>query len=247
MARKTPLVTRSNPPPVKDYTEYRPVLRRDFVWSCAYCTTTEAESMAVNFTIDHYEPKASRPDLVNDFRNLMYACNACNILKAGRVPTAEGRAAGYRFYRADEDYREDHFRLSDLELKPVSNTGSYTIDAIDLNRPSLQRIRSLRRRLRHCAQLVSAGVMALKNFPIDRLPQELRGTALRQIRKAMGSADKMKLDIDELLEAAAKSNLIDPDPDSKKRAKERSERIRESEGLFAGNWSRATTKKRRRA
>lgn len=245
-AEKTPLVVRSNPPVEAEYGKYRQTLRHDFVYSCAYCTTTEAEAMGVNFTIDHYEPKISRSDLENVYGNLMYCCNSCNVLKGVRMPSQEARAAGWRFYRPDEDYREDHFRLEDLELKALSNTGSYTIDAVDLNRPSLKNVRSIRRRLRRCDAMVASGILALKNFPIDQLPQDLRGDAVQKIGKALDTVSKMRTDIDKLLEAAARSPLLDPDPTAGPRAKERAERIKNVEGLFAGNWSRPTKARRTR-
>jgi 5-methylcytosine-specific restriction endonuclease McrA len=79
---RSPLVTRSYVEPTKDYLEYVEHLRHDFFYSCAYCTITEHEAETINFNIDHYEPKSLRPDLTNEYSNLMYACRFCNTYKA---------------------------------------------------------------------------------------------------------------------------------------------------------------------
>jgi hypothetical protein len=75
--RDRELVTRSAVPTDMKYPGYRQHLRCDFFFSCAYCTMTEAEAQAIRMTIDHYEPRGARPDLENDYANLMYACDTC--------------------------------------------------------------------------------------------------------------------------------------------------------------------------
>src|ERR1700722_5601923 len=97
------IVTRSQVEPGKRYTEYRQPLRRDFFYSCAYCTMTEFEAQSIRMTIDHYEPRNARRDLENDYTNLMYACTVCNERKGDRYPPPEARADGKRFFRADAE------------------------------------------------------------------------------------------------------------------------------------------------
>jgi hypothetical protein len=81
------LVTRSTVPPGLKYSEYRQTLRHDFIYSCAYCTMSEAEAQAIRFVIDHYEPRNARPDLIDDYENLMYSCDECNDRKGtGALP-----------------------------------------------------------------------------------------------------------------------------------------------------------------
>jgi HNH endonuclease len=230
------LVTRSTVPLGLKYGEYRQTLRHDFIYSCAYCTMSEAEAQAIRFTIDHYEPKNERPDLINDYENLMYSCDECNSRKGDRCPPAEARVDGHRFFRPDQDRYQDHFHKNGVRLEAQSNTGNYSLDALDLNRLSLRRLRDIRERLHRCDRLVVEGVLGLRTFHIDRLPPDVKGKAARAIRQAVSMADKVADDIDSVLRDFARSPLIDPDPDSEARAEERAAKLQQRQALYPGNW-----------
>ena len=146
---------------------------------------SEAEAIAIRFTIDHYEPQRSRSDLVNEYSNLMYCCEECNLRKGDRSPPAEARARLIRFFRPDTDYFDDHFELNGIRLDSVSPAGQYTIDALDLNRAMLRKLRELRKRQAVAAEAVAAGVRALRGAPLDKLPKSLRGRAQVRIAAAM--------------------------------------------------------------
>ena len=95
-----PLVVRSSHGPVSNYREYIEILREDFFYLCAYCTLMEAEAQGIRFEIDHYEPVSARPELKNDYNNLMYSCEICNGRKSDRYPPLNARvnAASTTFY-----------------------------------------------------------------------------------------------------------------------------------------------------
>lgn len=230
------LVTRSAVDPGLPYTEYRQTLRYDFFHSCAYCTMSEAEATAIRFTIDHYEPRAAHPELVNEYSNLMYACDECNQRKGNRYPPSNARANGYRFFRPDEDAYSTHFELSGIRLEGKTNVGSYSIEAIDLNRLALRKLREIRRRLTECDKLVAEGVVALRKFHIDQLPPHVKRKVAGTIAKASAVASQMRDDIDNLLRKYARSPLIDPDPDGEARAKARSKKLSDLRILFPGTW-----------
>lgn len=246
-AVKSTLIVRSNVPEVDEYREYRPYLRRDFFHSCAYCTMSEAEAQAIRFTIDHYEPRNARPDLVKAYSNLMYACDECNLRKGDRSPPELARDAGIRFFRPDEDEYTDHFELSGLLLKSRTSAAEYTIDALDLNRAGLRRLRELRTRLAECQEAVMQGVHALRNMHVDRLPPKIKGQIARSIANAQSVAEKMAAEIDDLLRSFAKSDLIDNDPESEQRAKDRAVRLNSLKVIHPGSWQapRASQDKRR--
>lgn len=239
----SPPVERSDVPAGLEYGEYRPHLRHDFFHSCAYCTMSEAEAQAIRFVIDHYEPRNARPELVHEYLNLMYSCDECNLRKGDRCPPPNARADGYRFYRPDQDMHQDHFQQNGIRLESKSNTGTYSIDALDLNRQSLRRLRNIRDRLTKCNQFVAQGVLGLRSFHIDQLPPSIKGTAARAIHQAEVFADQIENDIDALLQDHAKSALIDDDEGVEIRAKERAALLKELQVLFPGTW-RAPRKSR---
>jgi hypothetical protein len=246
--RATPVVVRSTDVPAGlPYREYKPYLRDDFWYSCAYCTMTEHEAQAIRFVIDHYEPQVSRPELINEYTNLMYSCDECNDRKGDRDPPAEARALGHRILKIDADVRSEHFRLDGNRVEGISNVGKYTVDAVDLNRPSLVRLRELRQRLFDYDAYVGEGIMALSSFPLDALDPRIRTAALAAINKAMETAEKVYDDLDAALEAFSKSDIlvIGDTEEEKKRNQERRARIRELEGIYPGSWRGRKSRKRR--
>lgn len=228
------LVVRSDVPKGLPYKDYLQHLRPDFFFSCAYCTIAESEAMAIRFMIDHYEPRRARPDLLNEYGNLMYSCNQCNVLKGPRAPTEEQRAKGYRYFRPDEDVYGDHFIKSDLRVEYKTQVGFYTINALDLNRKQLRKLRELRKRLTDCDEYVAGGVKALRKFQLDQLPAHFKGPAAQALQEAYRIGRKIEDNIDTLLKANAHSPLIDEDEEAKIRAKERAEKLEQIEGLRPG-------------
>lgn len=69
-----------------DYQRYRPWLRDDFSFRCVYCLDREQwVDPRRAYQIDHFTPKALRPDLKHDYTNLLYLCPACNHLKSTKL------------------------------------------------------------------------------------------------------------------------------------------------------------------
>lgn len=233
----TILVTRSAVPAGLRYGEYKPYLRRDFFHSCAYCTMTEAEAQAVRFTIDHYEPQNARPDLVNEYSNLMWSCDTCNTRKGDRTPPSNARASGFRYFRPDVDKHKDHYESNGERLRETSPVGYFSIEALDLNRLALRRIRGLRRRLIACDRYVVEGIAALRGIRIDQLPRGIaKARVAAGIQKASKVAEQLPDEIDGLLRYLAKSPLIDDDPEAEERNREGAKKLRELEALYPGVW-----------
>lgn len=232
------LVVRSQVEIKGDYKEYRQELRYDFFYSCAYCTMAESEATTIRYVIDHYIPRNERPDLVHSYENLIYTCDLCNMRKSDRYPPSAARDAGYRYFRPDRDYRSSHFKCEGIRWEGITETGIFTVEDLDLNRFQLRRLRELRQRLVACAPMVEKGIMALRNFQFDQLPQGMRGPAIKSIGKARDLAETLVEDIDDTLRAFAKSELADPDTsdEEKQRLEARKAKLEAIEGLFPGNW-----------
>ena len=235
-----PLVVRTVVGVETDYTRYRPYLRKDFCYSCAYCTLTEVEASGIRFTIDHYEPQWQRPELVNEYSNLMYACGECNLRKLDLTPPPEARAAGLRFYRPDTDSIKENFEIEYLSngwnLKGRTIVGDFTVEYLDLNRQWLRRLRDLRQQLGECDRFTAYGVGALKNFPIDRLPHHVKGKAKAAIQGVIGAVAAIEAQLESMIEDLARSPLLDEDPDVQERAKERAKKMIGHRAIYPGTW-----------
>ncbi|MCW5575706.1 MAG: hypothetical protein KIT13_06380 [Burkholderiales bacterium] len=200
---------------------------------------TESEGKAIRFTIDHYEPEHSRPDLVNDYSNLMYSCDTCNSFKTDWDPPAEARADGHKFFRPDEELRGTHFEGTGRHITGKTTTGTFTIQVLDLNRHALKVIRDLRRRLVETDKYVVEGIMALRGYPLDSLPPEIRHKTRESVNEAMATAEELVEEIDALLREYAGSPLVDPDDEKTERAITRAKSMKEYAGMYPGKVWRA--------
>jgi hypothetical protein len=200
----------------------------------------ETEAQAINFTIDHYEPKTKNTALTHQYSNLMYCCIDCNRYKGTRWPTESQQAKGYQFFQPDQHIYGDHFErggASGVEkvLKEKTPIGYYTINALSLNRQSLQRLRHIRDRATQCDAHVLGGLRALRTFQLDQLPREIRGRAATQINAAISFASQVLDQVDAILQANGRSPLIDPDEDARTHARERSQRLKHLDELRPGS------------
>ena len=121
----------------KNYREYRPQVREDFLRRCHYCLAAEPIVVEGNFVIDHFKPqKEFRGHIsAHAFLNLYYACFACNKTKLEKWPSAALRACEIGFVDLCTHNFEQHFRLRrDGVLEALTKSASYTIDMIRLNR-----------------------------------------------------------------------------------------------------------------
>ena len=241
------VLSRSNVQTGLRYLEYRAVLRYDFYYSCAYCTIAEAEAHGIRFAIDHYEPRNARNDLVDDYLNLMYACDPCNELKGDLCPPPSARVVGDRFFRPDQDIRDEHFDLRDWRLEPRTSVGKFTIEVLYLNRKSLRQIRQMRTRLTECARYVQEGIASLSRFPLDRLPSNIKARAQQLIKDAIHRDAELVDSVDSLLRAFAKSAVLGGE-ETPEEIEEKEKRIQELKGyttLHPVKWRHRSYKRRK--
>jgi hypothetical protein len=162
---------RSHPPVYGNYKQYKPLLREEFNYRCAYCLLHEGQEGLGggfhNFQIDHFRPVQTFPALVSVYANLYYACRWCNRAKWRTWPTEEQQASSFRFVDpCAEDLYKDHARLiaTTGELKPTSPPGDYTIREIQLNRGIFK---GLRRR-----RVIAQEEIQQTRIKIDRLKRD---------------------------------------------------------------------------
>jgi hypothetical protein len=78
----TPHRRRHGPRGYTDYNSYRPWLRDEFTFRCAYCLQRERwVPPATALEIDHFLPVAHNPELSAEYDNLLYCCSTCNAAK----------------------------------------------------------------------------------------------------------------------------------------------------------------------
>ena len=78
-----PRERRHGPVGYSDYASYRPWLRDEFSFRCAYCLAREQWGrVSGEFDLDHFVPQAANPSLATEYDNLVYSCHRCNLRKA---------------------------------------------------------------------------------------------------------------------------------------------------------------------
>jgi hypothetical protein len=92
--------------------------------------------------------------------------------------------------------------------------------------------------------MVAEGVMALRDFPIDQLPNYIRTRAINTISRITDTATSMQQDVDSVLLTYAKSELIDPDEKSEERARAREEYMEGQKAIYPGKAFRPGRRKR---
>lgn len=208
-----PSVVRSEVALGKPYSYYRECLRLDFWYSCSYCSVAEVEATGFSFEIDHYEPQRLGNDDLHSYDNLMWSCRPCNRSKDGNWESDELRQEGYRFLRPDKDDLSDHYKLVATVIVPRTTPAEYTVEVLNLNRESMRAIRSMRARFHASKDSILQGLQALRNFPLDQLPVEVRRKFAATRGKLLGEAGKVESNTEEAIRDFNHSLLIDPASD----------------------------------
>ncbi len=145
-------VRSSEPPQYQSHRSYKPFLRFDFQFRCAYCEMTEGYLRGPDvFGADHFRPYKQFPALDCIYDNLYYCCNKCNSYKGTSWPTAEQQAKGLTFVDpCAEDPYAVHFRIDSFgAASPLSEAGKYSLRIIRLNREECRRFRKKRESVRN--------------------------------------------------------------------------------------------------
>ncbi len=123
-------VRRHGPQGYLDYKHYKPWLRDDFCYRCAYCLCRETwfPDGEAHFGIDHVWPRSRAPQRVSSYDDLVYACCVCNAWKKD-FPDATDFSALALAEHLDAQ--------SDDSIRAITSRGQALIDVCALNRPDL--------------------------------------------------------------------------------------------------------------
>ncbi len=216
------LVARSSVSLGVPYSRHKEDLRRDFVYSCAYCSIVELEASGIAFQIDHHQPQVHGGS--DNYHNLYWACEFCNRRKDGYWPSRGALRAGKRLLRVDYDDADAHLTLDEKDPTSVvasSAVGAVTVGLLDLNRQHFKRLRALRARRLTSGALIANGLRRLATARTDQLPIPLR-KAVESLRAEVQKTERVLYETTaELIEKVSRSELLDPDPNEANRSKDR--------------------------
>jgi hypothetical protein len=115
-----------------EYESYRPWLRDEFDFRCAYCLKRETWGQITGeFELDHFQPQSLFPQGRVDYQNLVYACRRCNAVKGSQTVEDPFRLLRARLVST----------LTDGTLKTDDSSVRVLIRQLDLNSPKLKKWR----------------------------------------------------------------------------------------------------------
>jgi len=119
----------------------REALRRQFAYRCGYCGVRELD-VGAELTIDHFQPSSHGGR--HEPENWIYCCHACNEFKGDYwEPGSRCRI----LHPLNDDLAAHVVELDDGTLQGLSETGTFHILRLRLNRPPLVAHRFERRQL----------------------------------------------------------------------------------------------------
>jgi len=121
-------------------------IRRQFKNRCAYCQTSEA-LIATHFEMDHIQPRSAGGKTC--FENLCLACPHCNRHKTDRkmFRDPESNQTVALFHPQQQLWQENFAWTEDASvLLGLTASGRATLEALEINRPSLVHLRKLWRK-----------------------------------------------------------------------------------------------------
>jgi hypothetical protein len=143
-------------------------LRQVYQYRCGYCGVSEQDCGA-KLTIDHFQPRSRNG--AHEPANWVYCCHACNEFRSDSwSPDSPHRI----LHPLREDVTAHIVEQDDGTLRAVTQTGTFHIETLNLNRPQLIAFRSERRR-RDAARAAQTQLLAR----LENLEQQLQMLILR--------------------------------------------------------------------
>lgn len=123
------------------YSDWKGLIATECFNQCVYCAINERNFGGIrNFHVEHYRPKSRFPDLINDIKNLFYACAICNVFKGNDWPNEPDTKFSKSCYPnpSETDYNT-LFSIDDNKgvLEGEFIASKYITEKLYLNRPQL--------------------------------------------------------------------------------------------------------------
>lgn len=100
---------------------------------CEYCRTN-SKAHSIDFAIDHVIAEKHGGETILD--NLSYSCFWCNSYKGSDLSSVDWEGSTkivVTLFNPREQKWDEHFRLDDLEIKPLSAHERVTINLLHMN------------------------------------------------------------------------------------------------------------------
>lgn len=124
---------RHGPQGYKNCEDYKPWLRDEFTFSCAYCLVRETWQHGGHrhFSVEHVTPRHADSTLITDYSNLIYACVNCNSFRQNRLVLNPFSVAFTNHVQIAEDGT----------IQGLTQNGTAHIKVLRLDDPDLTRYR----------------------------------------------------------------------------------------------------------
>lgn len=175
-----------------DYKKYKPKLREEFSFSCAYCETREAElGGSQSFHIDHYRPKNKFPELSCRYNNLIYACRNCNQYKSFFWPNRIQILLGeFIFNPRPIGIIKEHIDSSKHKWVGITNNGKWSIKKLRLDSEVLIKRRENRVLLESAIKRLETIYAEYQQNLITAEQEEIEEMVIAQIKLDMAQLEK---------------------------------------------------------
>jgi hypothetical protein len=156
----------------------RDALRARYQFRCGYCGTEEVDAGG-ELTVDHFQPRSR--DGADTPENWVYACITCNDYKGDFWQSDSVR----RILHPLRDPLVEHVREGDDgRLVPLTETGRFHVERLQLNRPQLILQRQRNRELQSLGERLQQ--LQAENAALVRQVQAVEG----QVRLLMEQTEK---------------------------------------------------------
>jgi hypothetical protein len=155
-------IERRHEPKEGAYSSFRPCLRWEFGFSCAFCLLHQTDLMRAEvdgwglMEIEHFEPQSQTPSRRNDYKICFLICTRCNKQRGASLNQDE---SGNVLLDPCSVAWAEHFESVDDRLLPRSqdSNAAYTWTTYGLDDPSKVVLRGKRRYwMKRCAERVAA-------------------------------------------------------------------------------------------
>ncbi len=136
------------PEQVGGFRLYRPCLRWEFGFSCAFCLVHERD---IKFSgvegwglteVEHFVTKSSAPSQRNIYRNCFLICGRCNRVRGKH---AHVDSQGRKLLNPCESRWTDHFVVTGSQLQPQDDEAAHTLKVYRLNEAGKVAMREARK------------------------------------------------------------------------------------------------------